>query len=304
MALTITQLRTAIGNISGLEIGAGQNVDIQQVLVDQFIEEGYRQIVAVETRWPWFQQTLNFYTTNNLHKYNGLGAPSGNGVESEYNFTSIDPTAGSPGVLEYNNFQQVISLTNESNSGNKLIYIDHFRAEQIWSGTNDIANIPQYYSIWGQYIHLWPKPNNAGDDGTAMGNVDGNGVAIPIQPKYGTFNTDRDSGRYYISMRVYRQPTFEWLTNTNLDVDLNDEFHMMLCNYVMARIFQFQEDPEMAQVYMNHFEKGVAIARGSLTAPNANQQVILSGGLQGSMYDFQRYMGNLAIRAVATGEWS
>jgi hypothetical protein len=57
-------------------------------------------------------------------------------------------------------------------------------------------------------------------------------------------------------------------------------------------------------VYMNHFEKGVAIARGSLTAPNANQQVILSGGLQGSMYDFQRYMGNLAIRAVATGEWS
>ncbi len=133
MALTITQLRTAIGNISGLEIGSGQNVDIQQVLVDQFIEEGYRQIVAVETRWPWFQQTLNFYTTNNLHKYNGLGAPSGNGVESEYNFTSIDPTAGSPGVLEYNNFQQVISLTNESNSGNKLIYIDHFRAEQIWS---------------------------------------------------------------------------------------------------------------------------------------------------------------------------
>jgi len=304
MALTITQLRTAIGNISGLEIGSGQNVDIQQVLVDQFIEEGYRQIVAVETRWPWFQQTLNFYTTNNLHKYNGLGAPSGSGIESASNFTSIDPTAGVPGVVDYNDFQQVISLTNESNSGNKLIYIDHFRAEQIWSGTNDIANIPQYYSIWGQYIHLWPKPNNAGDDGTAMGNVDANGVAIPIQPKYGTFDTDRDSGRYYISMRVYRQPTFEWLTNTNLDVDLNDEFHMMLCNYVMARIFQFQEDPEMAQVYMNHFEKGVAIARGSLTAPNANQQVILSGGLQGSMYDFQRYMGNLAIRAVATGEWS
>lgn len=304
MALTITQLRTAIGNISGLEIGSGQNVDIQQILIDQFIEEGYRQIVAVETRWPWFQQTLNFYTTNNLHKYNGLGAPSGSGIESASNFTAIDPTAGSPGVVDYNDFQQVISLTNESNSGNKLIYIDHFRAEQIWSGTNDIANIPQYYSIWGQYIHLWPKPNNAGDDGTAMGNVDANGVAIPIQPKYGTFDTDRDSGRYYISMRVYRQPTFEWLTNTNLDVDLNDEFHMMLCNYVMARIFQFQEDPEMAQVYMNHFEKGVAIARGSLTAPNANQQVILSGGLQGSMYDFQRYMGNLAIRAVATGEWS
>ena len=304
MALTITQLRTAIGNISGLEIGAGQSVDIQQILVDQFIEEGYRQIVAVETRWPWFQQTLNFYTTNNLHKYNGIGAASGSDVESVSNFTSIDPTPGPPGDTDYNDFQQVISLTNESNFGNKLIYIDHFRAEQIWSGTNDIANIPQYYSIWGQYIHLWPKPNNAGDDGLAMGNVDASNVAIPIEPKYGTFDTDRDSGRYYISMRVYRQPTFEWLTNTNLDVDLNDEFHMMLCNYVMARIFQFQEDPEMAQVYMNHFEKGVAIARGSLTAPNANQQVILSGGLQRNPYDFQRYMGNLAIRAVATGEWS
>ena len=304
MALNITQLRTAITNISGLTIGTGTNVDIQTVLIDQFIEEGFNQIVNVENRWPYYQETLNFYTTNNLHKYDGEGQPSGNDIEAVPNFTEIDPTPGAPGDLVIGNFQQIIALTNESNMGNKLIYIDHFRAEEIWSGTNDIAGVPNYFSLWGQYIYLWPKPNNAGDDGAAMGNVDGNGDAIPIQPKYGAFNTARDSGRYYMLMRVYRQPSYAWLTNVNLAVDLPDPLQFPLVNYVMARIFQFQEDPEMAQVYMNHFEKAVAIVRGNQTAPNSNQQIVLSGGLQTNPYDAQRWMGNLAIRAVATGEWT
>jgi hypothetical protein len=35
----------------------------------------------------------------------------------------------------------------------------------------------------------------------------------------------------------------------------------------------------MAQVYMRHFEQGVAIAKENLTAPNSNLPLVLSGGL-------------------------
>jgi len=87
-------------------------------------------------------------------------------------------------------------------------------------------------------------------------------------------------------MRAYREPSLAWLEDANgganatTYVDLNQEFHMMLVNFVMMRIFQFQEDPEMAAVYQRHFQEGVAIAKDNLTAPNSNQPVVLSGGLQ------------------------
>jgi hypothetical protein len=85
-------------------------------------------------------------------------------------------------------------------------------------------------------------------------------------------------------MRGYREPSLEWLNqgdaNSTYLVDLNQEFHLMLVNFVMMRLFQFQEDPEMAAVYQRHFQEGVAIAKDNITAPNSNQPVILSGGLQ------------------------
>jgi hypothetical protein len=54
----------------------------------------------------------------------------------------------------------------------------------------------------------------------------------------------------------------------------------MLVNFVLARIFQYQEDPEMAAVYMNHYNTGVQIAKENITGPNSNQPLIMSGGLQ------------------------
>jgi len=53
----------------------------------------------------------------------------------------------------------------------------------------------------------------------------------------------------------------------------------MLVNFVMMRIFQYQEDPEMAALYQRHFQEGVAIAQQNLSAPNINQPLIMSGGL-------------------------
>jgi hypothetical protein len=186
-------------------------------------------------------------------------------------FTQILPTPTNP-TASFENIAKINNLVNVTNSGNQLIYIDQYRAEQIWppGSDNDIAAIPAYFSVWGQAINLWPKPDSP----------------------------------YTIQIMGYRRHSLQWLSDPTLPIDIDPEFHLPLINYVLARIFQFQEDPEMASIYMNNYEQGVAMVRGWKTAVNRNQQFILSGGLQVNPYDWYRYMANLSIRAVATGEWS
>ena len=229
-------------NISDLAIGNDPDVDdINEDLVIQFIKEGYQRIVSLDGRWPWLQSVYTFNTVNTQRGYN-----------SGFTLTNTTSTAITVPAANQtlNDIREVINLVNNTNGGNELIYIDQFKAEQIWCGTDDQPDIPAYWSLWGGQINLWPKPNDV----------------------------------YAITMRAYREPSLEWLNqgdaNSVYYVDLNQEFHMMLVNFVMMRIFQYQEDPEMAAVYQRHFQEGVAIAKDNITAPNSNQPVILSGGLQ------------------------
>jgi hypothetical protein len=255
MALNISQIRTLVQSISGLTIGADANDDVTQNVVDTFIQEGYQRIVSLDNRFPWFQSTYTLTSIVDQHEYST-------------GFTRTFPTAESD--LTFDDINEIISVTNETDSGNKLIYIDNFKAETVWTGTNDIAGIPAYFSLWAKTLQIWPKPDSV----------------------------------YSLTVRGYRKPSYAWLTDTGQNVDLDDEFHIMLVNFVVARLFQFQEDPQMAQVYMNQFETGVVLVKDSLMAPNSNQPLILSGGFEVNPYSWQRYMSNLAIRAVATGEWS
>jgi hypothetical protein len=234
-------------DISELEIGTGDQDDISQTLVLQFIKEGYQRIVSLYDRWPWFQAVYSFDTVVNQRGYS-----SGFTLENTTSTAVTTPASGK----SFSDIAQVINLVNNTNSGNELIYIDQFKAEQIWVGTNDTADIPAYWSLWAGQINLWPKPNDV----------------------------------YDITMRGYRVPSLTWLDNLGSSstdyVDLDTEFHMMLVNFVMMRIFQYQEDPEMAAVYQRHFQEGVAIAQQNLSAPNANQPLIMSGGLQLTPYGY------------------
>ena len=189
------------------------------------------------------------------------------------NFEQILPVTNPEGLtFPFSNLAKITNCVNVTDSGNQLIYIDNYRAMQIWppNSDNDIAAIPAYWSIWGSAINLWPKPDSP----------------------------------YTIQIMGYRRHNILWLSIPTLPIDIDPEFHLPLINYVFARIFQFQEDPEMASIYMANYEQGVAMVRGWKTAVSRNQQFILSGGLQVTPYDWYRYMANLSLRAVATGEWS
>lgn len=231
MSLNITQLRNLVTDISCVDIPD----DISQDLVDAFIREGYQRIVTLWTRWPWFQAS---YTLDTVVSQRGYSTGFDRDLPSA--------VAG----LSFSDIRELISVTNETNGGNQLIYIDNFLAEKYWNGTADTPGIPTYYSLWAGQLQLWPKPDSV----------------------------------YSLNIRGFRQPSYAWLTDPGQNVDLNDEFHIILLNFVVARIYQYQEDPEMAALFMQHFDVGVSIARSNLTAPNSNQPIVLSGGLQTTGY--------------------
>ncbi len=186
------------------------------------------------------------------------------------NFTQVLPSSAT--LASFNDIAKINNCVNVTDMGNQLIYTDNYRAEQVWpiNSDNDIEGIPAYWSLWGGAINLWPKPDSL----------------------------------YTIRIMGYRRYAINWLSDGNLAIDIDPEFHMPLMNYVLARIFQFQEDPDMAAIYMSNYEQGVAMIRGWKTSVNRNQQMVLSGGLQLNPYDYYRYMVNLSLRAVSVGEWS
>jgi hypothetical protein len=234
--LTLAQMRNFVGELSDLDIGFDENDDISTDLVNGFIKEGFQKIVALSQRYPYYQASYLIYTVANQRSYTSF---------SRQNPTPITNVGIST-------IQQIISVVNNTDQGNALVYIDQARAESIWVGTQDIAEIPAYFSIWGNQLNLWPKPDDV----------------------------------YTLTVRGYRKPYLTWFSDENEAIDIDPQMQLPLINYVMARIFQFQEDPEMSNEYMRSFEKAVAIIQGQLTAPSSNRQLIMSGGLQLTPYDW------------------
>ena len=234
--LTLAQMRSFVSQLSELSIGTGANDDITTDLVNGFIKEGFQKIYVLSNRYPYYQSTLSFTTVNTVHGYS--------------TFTQTLPSVASKTLTD---MAQIISVVNTTNTGNSLIYLDQFKAESIWVGTNDVTGIPVYFTIWANQINLWPAPNDA----------------------------------YVMSIRGYRRPSLTWLQDENTNIDMSPDFQLPLVNYVMSRIFQYQEDPEMANTYVRNYEQEVALVQQNLTAPNSNQPMIMSGGLQlPYRYDF------------------
>lgn len=238
--LTLAQMRTFVGELSDLDIGFDENDDISTDLVNGFIKEGFQKVVALSTRWPYYQTSYTFAVSQGFRSYSS--------------FVQIQPTVIGSNPKAITDISQIISVVNSDTNyqGNALVYIDQARAESIWVGAQDQEGIPAYFSIWANQVNLWPKPDN----------------------------------NYSFTLRAFRNPSLTWMQNEGDPIDISPQLQLPLINYVMARIFQFQEDPEMANEYMRSFEKAIAIIQGNLTAPSSNRQLIMSGGLQLTPYDW------------------
>lgn len=142
--------------------------------------------------------------------------------------------------------REIISVVDTSTSGARLTLIPYDNAEEIWLGNTDVASRPYFYSFWDKKLQLWAKPD-----------------AI-----------------YPITVRAYRNPVYTWLTDVNETIDIDEWFHALLPYFVLARVYQRQEDAQLSQMYMNSFEEGVGLARRDLMKASSAQPVIMSAGRQ------------------------
>ena len=142
--------------------------------------------------------------------------------------------------------REVISLVDTSSAGSRLTMIPYDNAEDIWLGNTDVPSRPYFYAIWDAQLHLYPKPDAV----------------------------------YTITLRAYRNPVYTWLTNTSEAIDLDEWFHILLAYFVLARVYQRQEDPELSAMYLRSFEEGVAMARRDLMKTPSARPLLMSGGRQ------------------------
>jgi hypothetical protein len=142
--------------------------------------------------------------------------------------------------------REIISVVDTSSQGARLTLIDYNDAEDIWLGNLDVASRPYFYSFWNQKICLWAKPD----------------IVYPM------------------TVRAFRNPVYTWLEDVQEEIDLDEWFHAILPYFVLARVYQRQEDSDLSNMYMKSFEEGVAFARRDLMKASSAQPVIMSGGKQ------------------------
>ena len=142
--------------------------------------------------------------------------------------------------------REIISVVDTSTQGARLTLIDYNDAESIWLGNLDVASRPYFYSFWDKKLQLWAKPD----------------IVYPM------------------TVRAFRNPVYTWLTDITESIDLDEWFHAILPYFVLARVYQRQEDSDLANMYMKSFEEGVAFALRDLMKASSAQPVIMSGGRQ------------------------
>jgi len=142
--------------------------------------------------------------------------------------------------------REIISVVDTSAQGARLHLIDYNQAEMVWLGNLDVAARPYFYSFWNKKLQLWAKPN----------------IVYPM------------------TVRAFRNPVYSWLDDPEEDIDLDEWFHAILPYFVLARVYQRQEDSDLSTMYMRSFDEGVAFARRDLMKASSSQPVVMSGGRQ------------------------
>ena len=219
---SVNDLRAFVYQVTDVD-----EADLPASLIHLYMQDGFNRIVNLERRWPFYETT---YTLNTVAS------------QRDYAISSI----GSGDLRE------VISILDNSTSGNRLAIISLDEAEAVWHGSFDVPTRPLFFAEWAETIKLYPKPDTV----------------------------------YPLIIRGYRKPSYAWVTNTALAPDLDYRFHQPLAYYAISQAYKRQEDNEMSAVYQRSFDEAVALARAEVMRPPSHRPMIMS---RGTVYPNSKY---------------
>lgn len=210
--MNLSDIREKVRAITDLD-----TTDLPNTLLDMYAKDGFERMIALERRWPFYQKSYSLSTVAN---------------QREYAVSSI----GTGDV------QEITSVVDTTNGGQRLTLIAHEDAEAVWNGSSDLTGRPLHFSLWEGNLHLWPKPNAV----------------------------------YALSLRGFRK-SVDWTTNTTTQIDADSRLHQAIVYYVVAQAYQLQEDIELATFYRNSFDEAVRLVASDIMRPSSHRPLILSG---------------------------
>ena len=127
MTMSLADVRLMVRNISDLD-----TTDVPNSIIDDAVKEAFQRIVALERRYPKYQESYTFNTVVNQRAYT---------------------------ISTIGDIREIISLVDTSDAGSRLTMIPYDNAEDIWLGNTDVASRPYFYALWDAALHLYAKPD-------------------------------------------------------------------------------------------------------------------------------------------------
>jgi len=127
MTMSLADVRTMVRDISDLD-----TTDVPNSIIDNAVKEAFQRIVALERRYPKYQESYTFNTVANQRPYT---------------------------ISTIGDIREIISLVDTSSAGSRLTMIPYDNAEDIWLGNTDTPSRPYFYAMWDAQLHLYPKPD-------------------------------------------------------------------------------------------------------------------------------------------------
>lgn len=213
--MNLTDLRTAVRAQTQTTSG-----DLPDPTVDSFLQQAFERTVNGETQWP-------FYETH----WDVTLDPQQSTIPLPANVNQ----AGIMALYDMTNMYRLQQVGPEFSD-------DHYAGQQV--GTLS----PVQYSLWGNYIHLFPR-------------VQLSDVARPYR------------------LRGYRYPIV-WLADDN-SPDCDARLHTALIHYAVALAYAQQEDETLETSYMDRWQRDAEMARKQIMEPRHHRPLVYSGSIDG-----------------------
>lgn len=214
--MTADSIRATVRSIVDLDAE-----DLSDAVLDLYIRDGYYRILDLEKRWTFLEYSFSFTTQQGVRAY------------------ELASIAGEP-------ISQIVSIVDNTETGLRLPMVGFDEIEKVYSGVYaDLTGRPEFYSLWGGSLYIYPLPNNART----------------------------------LTCRGYREP-LDWQSEGG-DVDASPNLHFALVYYACSRIYQQLEDSGMADMYKRAFDEGVALAAKSIMTPSSHSPMLLAGNKSG-----------------------